>query len=1272
LLDTRFYRSAYDDSADLSNAEILEAARAGRLPADRLLNPTEFIQHVLGNALLPKDFDSLGYRVHHPELWGPDRPDWETVLHYVKAGRPADANWDRPLVAEFYRDLYLPDAEPPDIERLLAHRRSHPDSYGSLAEALVRNGWRTAGWVSAFDHQSYVVYNMLAEQLLTATQAVVHFAEHGWREGLAVSADREFDPAYYADLAGCPLSLPPEEVYRLWIETGLAAGAPTNEAGHLRALGLDVSRYPDGFDWRAYLEERLVAELAAAHDTKRRPPGRWDALAHLIEHGVLGGPRPPIRADTRSLLLLAAADRFALAGQEEQAAHCYESALLQPDPPFRLLQHAADQALKRGHPARALSLYRQARSAAPPAFWTWCNGANAALAIGELEEAAAWVLAGLAEHPRSAPLQDALMDIQRVRFENAMSRHIGALRTGRSAIGANPENVGSNATGRALDAVLDLFLAAHRASFGEAGAPLRPAADGKLRVVVLANRDLPQCTFYRVDLKAEQLGGAVGVALQVFDRSEDEAFRSAAATAHVALFYRLASDVPVLRSIAACRAIGVPTVYEVDDLVFDPAAFPDPLEAYDGAISADEHFGLGAGVALFRHAAASCDAAIASTERLAAHMRGIVRSGVALVHRNGLSESLAAIARASAPRPTLPAASPVTLFYGSGTLAHGADFRDILAPALIRLMMERPEVRLVACGHVDAADLVARFPGRVERVPPVADRDAYLSQLMGVDVNLAVLRPGVFSDCKSEIKWLEAAAFCVPSVVSDVEGYRETLTDGVHVVRVPPDPAAWHAALRELVLDPARRAAIGVAARDRALALYSPGALGGALAEGLRRLTRAPAAASSGRGKRRAVPSVVPKRPRLPRVLLANVFFPPQAIGGATRVVRDQAAELLARFADRYEVGVLCGNDEDVTPYRTEAYAWRGVPVWSVGSPHREHMNWIPFDPLMAAEVDAVLDRFQPDLVHAHCIQRLTATALERVAARGIPYLVTAHDAWWVSDHQFLVDGLDRLRMPWEAERFETAHNPHTRVDSWSRRLRLRGILDGAAAVLTVSEAFAAIYRRAGVAKAKALPNGLPDLPPLEAVPPVPGRVRLAYLGGVTAHKGYFVLRRALARGRFTNIDLLVTDHAMDAGEERREMWGTTPVQVIGRVPQDRIGALYGRFEVLCAPSVWPESYGLVTREALHYGKWVVASSRGAVGEDVVPGQNGWVVDVSDPAALPRVLAEIEANPARYARPPAVRPAARTVAQQVDELVRIYETVLRPGDAGLPPRRLIC
>ena len=41
----------------------------------------------------------------------------------------------------------------------------------------------------------------------------------------------------------------------------------------------------------------------------------------------------------------------------------------------------------------------------------------------------------------------------------------------------------------------------------------------------------------------------------------------------------------------------------------------------------------------------------------------------------------------------------------------------------------------------------------------------------------------------------------------------------------------------------------------------------------------------------------------------------------------------------------------------------------------------------------------------------------------------------------------------------------------------------------------------------------------------------------------------------------------------------------------------YQSQDVLVAPSIWPESLGLVTREALSAGLWVIASDSGALAD---------------------------------------------------------------------------
>jgi glycosyltransferase involved in cell wall biosynthesis len=396
---------------------------------------------------------------------------------------------------------------------------------------------------------------------------------------------------------------------------------------------------------------------------------------------------------------------------------------------------------------------------------------------------------------------------------------------------------------------------------------------------------------------------------------------------------------------------------------------------------------------------------------------------------------------------------------------------------------------------------------------------------------------------------------------------------------------------------------------------------------------------------------------RRKRILLMNVFFPPQAIGGATRVVSDLVSGLQAIYGDEYELAVLCGNEQDVPTCQLAAYSWHGVAVWSISAPHRPFMDWLHEDPALAPLVDQVLSAFAPDLVHVHCIQRLTLTSLRCVQSRGIPYVVTVHDAWWISDHQFLMDYNDRLCMPGSTEEYETASNPHDRSASGARRLALRQVLLHAAAVTAVSASFAKLYQDAGI-PVITIANGVPQLPPLQPEKAHENVVRVGHIGGATHHKGFFLLKQAISRGRYDKVRVFALDHALSPGEFRRERWGCSDVTVMGRVEQERVGWLYGQFDVLAAPSLWPESFGLVAREAAFYGKWVVASDRGAIGEDIVPNRNGWLIDVGDVSDLTQTLDTLQADPERYTCPPLQPRKLRSQSDMVVDVCGLYRRLL--------------
>jgi len=93
--------------------------------------------------------------------------------------------------------------------------------------------------------------------------------------------------------------------------------------------------------------------------------------------------------------------------------------------------------------------------------------------------------------------------------------------------------------------------------------------------------------------------------------------------------------------------------------------------------------------------------------------------------------------------------------------------------------------------------------------------------------------------------------------------------------------------------------------------------------------------------------------------------------------------------------------------------------------------------------------------------------------------------------------------------------------------------------------------------------------------------------------------------------------------------------------------------DILFAPSMWPESYGLVTREAAACGCWVVASNLGGIGEDVIEGKTGFKVK-PELSNLCKTVIQIDQNAKQFKQNIKQRDIRR-VEKQVIELVEIYK-----------------
>ncbi len=336
-------------------------------------------------------------------------------------------------------------------------------------------------------------------------------------------------------------------------------------------------------------------------------------------------------------------------------------------------------------------------------------------------------------------------------------------------------------------------------------------------VAIIGDLSLPQCRHYRVDQKAEQLQ-SLGVKISVFSRQELTAFEAVRPSFSHVICYRLPLVPAVFSAIAATKAAGIPMLYETDDLLFDSVAFPGPKASYGADFSEDEYAELQVLPPLYLAAMALCDGVITSTSALKSAISKALPGTPVHIHANALGRQHRT-AQELARGNTLKDTDIVELFYGTGTRALQSDFDDFAENCLAPLLKAQPGVRLTLMGYLDLPAVLTPFSGQIRHRPLGALGD-YWQALASADINLAPLEINHFNDCKSAIKWLEAAMFGVPTIASGTAGFLDAVTHS-KTGMLCKNWEEWRAALTELVENPSLREALGSAAKMAAEQHYS-------------------------------------------------------------------------------------------------------------------------------------------------------------------------------------------------------------------------------------------------------------------------------------------------------------------------------------------------------------------------------------------------------------------------------------------------------------------
>lgn len=186
---------------------------------------------------------------------------------------------------------------------------------------------------------------------------------------------------------------------------------------------------------------------------------------------------------------------------------------------------------------------------------------------------------------------------------------------------------------------------------------------------------------------------------------------------------------------------------------------------------------------------------------------------------------------------------------------------------------------------------------------------------------------------------------------------------------------------------------------------------------------------------------------------------------------------------------------------------------------------------------------------------------------------------------------------------------------------------------IAVSHAAAWTGRRFYGGTYRIIPNGvdLPEHEPGTAAAAAPGPLRIAFIGQAVERKGLPVLLRAFEALR-EHVPARLDVIGVDAEQLAPLMLDPRDVVAHGKCSDEEKLRVLEQADVLCAPSLGGESFGMVLTEAYAAGTPVVASDIAGYRDVVEHGVNGLLVPRGDATALAEALRDLALDPAHRAQ----------------------------------------
>lgn len=396
------------------------------------------------------------------------------------------------------------------------------------------------------------------------------------------------------------------------------------------------------------------------------------------------------------------------------------------------------------------------------------------------------------------------------------------------------------------------------------------------------------------------------------------------------------------------------------------------------------------------------------------------------------------------------------------------------------------------------------------------------------------------------------------------------------------------------------------------------------------------------------------------RILYVSYLHPAIAPGGAQQV----AYELFRASLDAgHEAFLVCALEHS----HEAEYGKPGaviVPMYGEARQYLFFPQFYDFHHLSVGDWRSLrffaelVERLAPDVIHFHHYHRVGVESIRaaRVAAPNATICLTLHEmmAICMADGQMLKRpsrALCHAATPIGCHQCFPALRPEFMT---LRAERLKAVLADVDRFVFPSEFLADRYVDWGLpgARCAVIPNGqIHPAPGFDRRQHGPAVNRFGFFGQLLDNKGVDVVLDALIllvkqkrvppQGIVLEINGANAHYATSAYRDRIKgqvaelgRLGGGPIEIRDRGPytRDQLADRMGAVDWVLVPSTWWEVYGLVLSEAWMFGRPVVVSDIGGLGERVTPGVDGFKVPTRDAPALAGQIAALVGDEALWRR----------------------------------------